>query len=195
MQQIKPKLIPSQVPWSVASGAPHLQLIASEMPAKAIVKFVAFFGAEQPSIPMGGFPAAEIRYSPHESNIKLGRKDGPEQIVSIEFDNAIKAQFVVSFSDLSPIDPDAYDFSAFTWHPYKPIDDPSGFLENYRQEWQKTGICPNPGMYEVSGSEWLVEGMIKRGFGHYLILGHDAYIEVIAKAWSWESEGALRQSQ
>jgi hypothetical protein len=43
-------------------------------------------------------------------------------------------------------------------------------------------------MYDVLHSPWLKEENLRPtdGWHHYLMLGHDEYVEVIAKGWDWQ---------
>jgi hypothetical protein len=54
--------------------------------------------------------------------------------------------------------------------------------------WQQSGLCPDPCFYEVQGSPWLSQ--VAHGnqisLHHYLLLGQDEYVEVIARDWRWE---------
>lgn len=72
-----------------------------------------------------------------------------------------------------------YDFSIFDKYYFggASIDD----------EWNNTGICPNPGFYEV------VEPKLKEMFGftspkvkHWLLCGHDSFIDILACSFEWE---------
>lgn len=57
-----------------------------------------------------------------------------------------------------------------------------------RELWLSTGVCPDPSMYKVSHSPWLMKEKLGHGAGwrDYLLLGHDEYVEVIAKGWDWQ---------
>jgi len=58
-----------------------------------------------------------------------------------------------------------------------------------RDLWLSTGICPDPGLYEVRNSDLLSEfPQQSNELRHYMLLGHDEYIEVLAKGWSWEAD-------
>ena len=65
--------------------------------------------------------------------------------------------------------------------------------EKFRTYWKETSICPDPRIYEVENSKWLENEAraIKLGCKHFIVLGHDNYIEVLAKDWNWVSLGAL----
>ena len=55
------------------------------------------------------------------------------------------------------------------------------------EDWNKTGLCPNPGFYEVVDSE------LKKTFGfaspkvkHWVLRGHDSSIDVLAYSFEWK---------
>jgi hypothetical protein len=59
------------------------------------------------------------------------------------------------------------------WGPYLPL-------------FREKGICPNPYFYEVQNTDWFNEKEVfqplaKRGFKHFLLVGYDSYLEVLAK--------------
>ena len=197
LRAAKPRLISVKVPWAVAADTPYLRLTASESPVEAHVRFVAFFAlgrdvrtTQTPS--QVGFARAEVFYPPHDSNIKRGPPSGPDQVIKVSFDQAVEARMVRAFSDASAIDYSAFDCSAL-FDPNEYVEDIKRWLTEYHQEWRRTGFCPDPRMYEVEGSAWLGE-YEHHGWKHYIIVGHDAYVEVLAKDWKWESEGSLRGS-
>ena len=56
----------------------------------------------------------------------------------------------------------------------------------YKHLFEETGISPNPGFYEVQNTEWFndkwYQKLTKQNFKHYLLVGYDSYLEVLAKA-------------
>jgi hypothetical protein len=73
------------------------------------------------------------------------------------------------------------------------IQSPEGtFLEDtadwdpYALYFREKGICPNPYFYEVQNTGWFNEKEVyqpltKKGFKHFLLVGYDSYVEVLAK--------------
>jgi hypothetical protein len=93
---------------------------------------------------------------------------------------------VPGFADSEVVREADYDWSAVS-RP-SPGSDLVEYLRLQREKWLETGICPDPGVYEVRSSNWLREIREETGYEwldyhHYLILGHDVYVEVIAKGW------------
>ena len=74
------------------------------------------------------------------------------------------------------------------------IRSPEGtFLEDtadwapYALYFREKGICPNPYFYEVQNTGWFNEKevyqpLVKRGFKHFVLVGYDSYVEVLATA-------------
>ena len=60
----------------------------------------------------------------------------------------------------------------------------------FSTEWRRTSRCPDPGMYEILYSAWL-QDVGARGLKHFLVIGEDSYIEVLAESWSYEVLGAI----
>ena len=80
---------------------------------------------------------------------------------------------------------DRYDDSAFS----ALYDDSSSLAERISRQWCDTGICPDPAFYEIVGDPWMdevCEGAAREA-KHYMLLGHDCYVEVIATSWRWET--------
>jgi hypothetical protein len=72
------------------------------------------------------------------------------------------------------------------------IQAPDGiFLEDtadwdpYGPSFRGDGVCINPYFYEVQNTEWFNEKwyqkLTKQNFKHYLLVGYDSYLEVLAK--------------
>lgn len=94
-------------------------------------------------------------------------------------------------------DQDVIDESKYSWEMIKFDDlikkDWERWKTEFRSAWQQTNVCPDCRMYEVLNSKWLRDTGVDKRFGckHFLILGHDLYVEVLAETWKWESIGAL----
>ena len=57
------------------------------------------------------------------------------------------------------------------------------------EHWQSSGTCPDPRAYRVIGSSWLDELSASEHDHHYLIVGHDAFVEVVARSANWGRRG------
>lgn len=188
-----PKLLPVQVPWQVSPSTPFLRLIISE-DGSTQVKLVAHFGpqevAETPR--RLGFSRALMVSTPERGDLDLSPKEAPFQLLVLTFKTGLWVRWSPSYADSQVVEEAAYDWSALACR-FHAGEDPAEWLRRFREMWKSTSICPNPGIYTVVGSTWLQE-MGEDGsavYRHYLILGHDAYVEVIAEDWGWKSEGGL----
>jgi hypothetical protein len=117
---------------------------------------------------------------------------GLYQLIRIIFEDGLWVRFYPSFADTQVIEEAAFDWSALDHLNAHWKSGVEAYRRNFWSVWYQTGICPNPCMYRVEGSTWLREvNIVNPAFKHYLILGHDAYVEVIAKGWRWESLRSL----
>jgi hypothetical protein len=86
------------------------------------------------------------------------------------------------------VNPQEFDLSLI---PYaSPPNDVGAWLRNFQSLWMKSGDCPDPGAYKVESSRW-IDRLALEGFEHFLIEGHDAYVEVLARGWKWEETQKL----
>jgi len=191
--------LPVKVPWCISASAPFLKLRIGEADRESPteVTAVAQFGLQhEESGGEGlGIPSSIKIVQPPKAaadNSANQPTDGLYQLIRIVFESGGWARFNHSFADTQVVEEAAFDWSAMAHlrDAWKPGVE-SG-RRYYWSLWRKSGICPNPRMYEVEGSIWTREINIKNlELKHYLILGHDAYIEVIAKTWRWESVRSL----
>ncbi|OQP45128.1 hypothetical protein A4H97_32840 [Niastella yeongjuensis] len=84
-----------------------------------------------------------------------------------------------------------YNFEESNYKDYL-IQAPDGtFLEDtddwdaYGPAFRKDGVCINPYFYEVQNTEWFKEKwyqeLTRKNFKHYLLVGYDSHLEVLAK--------------
>lgn len=117
--------------------------------------------------------------------------DGTTALVTMTFKHGLWVRMTPAFSDESVLDPDEFDDSLI---PYAASEqDPEKWLEDFGSLWLKSGNCPDPGVYIVEQSNWNPSGL-HNDFTHYLIEGHDSYVEVLAKGISWEGQPSERTS-
>ena len=94
-------------------------------------------------------------------------------------------------SDTDPVPIGLFDRSALE---FKSVTgDLDGWMRRFREEWRRQGNCPDPGFYEVLGSQWIVEEHAARfGCRHFVLVGHDLWMEVLCTdvEWSWIRPGA-----
>ena len=185
----KPRLMPVKVPWQIDAATPHLRLVASESGGGERTQVTAYARFLVPSIPDGANAETVVKVYPPKFDAAgraLGDQSGQYRVVRCFFKSAARAQIGPSFSDLEVVDRSAYDWSELP-DLTKPREGIAASVRRFEGAWHASDFCPNPRMYEVKGSRWLMElGTNAAEYKHFLILGHDAYIEVIAEAWRWE---------
>lgn len=181
------RLNPVKVPWQVSPSTPFLKLLAgephSEHPTQVV--FVANFGLRAERTPRQevGFPSAVQAVNPHHLPSEAGKESKTHSLVRIEFREGIWARISPAFSDREVIDPREFDSAQI---PYSsPPNDVGVWLQDFQSLWMKSGNCPDPCAYTVESSQW-ISHLGLNGFEHFLIQGHDAYVEVLARGWKWE---------
>lgn len=180
----KQVLVPMRVAWMVSPSTPFLRLEASESPSQdgTKVEFVAYYQCQdEPTPPTGG---VRIVQPPGPFQPVVSDRNGPYRLIRISFKSGLWTRTFPAHSDKYIINESLFDWSrvAGKWTPGADIFE---FLERDHALWQQSGICPDPRAYEVESSSWLDEvGATQDGdrrWRHYLILGHDGYVEVIAE--------------
>ena len=194
----KPRPVPLRVPWTVCPSTPYVELTATESPTltPTSVRFVGLFSLNQPgeteAVPAPqGYTECAIAGPPYGGSPISNRTDGVYQIVRIVFKSATAARLITGHPE-----PEfggrgtRYDWSVLPVQ-FDPKDQ-AGFLDSHNEYWRRTGDCPDPGAYEIERSDWSAESDERTSKSrHYLIVGHDAYVEVLAEGYSWQSEGTV----
>jgi hypothetical protein len=184
------RLIPVLVPWKVSPSTPFLRLRVSEADEPTTVTFMANFSTPliaQDAVEVG-FHRVQVVGPTAESGAVQETETSCWGIVKVVFRRGLWARFTPSHSDREVVKESSYDWSAL----------PAVKLESFGEErrrldsiWRESGLCPDPRFYVVSGSRWLQETTrAGSSFKHYMVLGHDAYVEVIAETATWQGQGS-----
>lgn len=129
----------------------------------------------------------EINRTPVGEGSALKRDTARSDRINLLFEAGVYARFCPSFSDREVVQVEIFDWSEVRGR-QQLGETISAWKERFLSEWLDTSICPNPRMYEVQSSLWLAEVWPDvANFKHFLLLGHDVYVEVIAQGWRWES--------
>lgn len=114
--------------------------------------------------------------------------------VRLRFEWAGWVRLCPSFSDLETIEPGRFDFSEIPFHDESiPVTErnestTSALHREANNAWIETGQCPDPGIYEIKNSTWLVESTaIKFGCKHFVIDGREMFVEILAQDLHFES--------
>lgn len=186
-------LIPARIPWMVSPSTPLLSLYSSEAvdESATVVQLVGYFALEDQQSDQNN--PLIITIVPAIENLEISREKsiGPYKLLKIQFTEGLWVHMYPSYSEGEIIDWSKYNRSKIT-PSMQSFRDVSKYLEHFKDQWEKSGICPDPRIYEVIDSDWLRDTQADNAkFHHFLILGHDSYIEIIASKWDWESLGTI----
>ncbi|MGO4522992.1 hypothetical protein AB4076_20425 [Dyella sp. 2RAF44] len=175
-------LFPVRVPWMISPSVPYLRMELSEQEQPAAATFIGFFELEIGSNTVAPFVVRD----PGEFVRSNSMSGAAHRLVKVLFEEVSQARILPAVSDLEVISEQRYDWSNV----------PSGIDSGETAEqsvsrvgslWKATGFCPDPRMYEVGDSSWIKElGLDASQWRHYILLGHDEYVEVVARQFDWQ---------
>lgn len=158
----KPTLEPFQVPWMASPSTPFLELKCVEN-SDAEVLLNAFFGY----------------------HVEQGR----DQRIRLSFRQCLCARMLAPEPGFELLNEKSFDWSKVWIDRSRTAEGCHRNRNDFDAKWERTGICPSPGAYEVVGGSW--SGRYGGHMRHFLVEGHDAYVEVLAREWTWESVRVL----
>ena len=181
-----PKLLPVTVPWKIDPGAPYLTLQTSSTGEPVSATFVAYFKLDELAAKATRSTEPVIASEPAEFEPRSLELKAAFRLVRVFFMQGRAGRVCRAFADHEVVREADFDWEAVASSP-RPDEPPEMTVRRVRDLWVMTGICPDPCMYEVEDSPWLREsGISDPIWHHYLLLGHDDYVEVIAQSWKWE---------
>ena len=165
----------------VTTSAPNLRVHNDAGGKPLDVTFVVYFkladGGEYDNDEIKIVSEGEIVFEPLEED-----DYNPYHLVKIACVDGLCSRTTPSFADGEVIPEAEYDWSEVPGA-LQPDEDA---LSNHRrttQFWIDHRTSPDPGAYMVEPSPWIAElGPEAAGLQHYLILGQDHYVEVIARS-------------
>ena len=186
MSTRKPKLFPVTAPWMISASVPYLRLQTDSGSVPHSATFIAYFQCDDvsPASPMQGFP--EEILGPTEFVPARVNERAPFHVVRVSFTDAKVGRICFAVSDKEVIAEDDFDWDAVPTSllPGETIEEN---IARRKKMWLETGQCLDPRMYEVHDSPWLQELRLSEAdVHHYILVGHDEYVEVIASGWKWE---------
>ena len=108
-------------------------------------------------------------------------------MIRIVFKNGLRLRETLARSDREVVEEAKFDWSIIQGTRLRGESIPD-YIARSNELWVSTGISPDPAMYEIEDSLWAAE---HSGFGddlhHYLIIGEEAYLEILAEGWTWEA--------
>lgn len=183
----KPKLVPVSVPWMISPSVPYLRMQLTPGGAPASATFIGFFKCDD--MPWQGQfnQKPEVVRSAPDFELRPLSEKAPFRMIRVTFLEGRSVKTHPAIADAEIVREDDYDWSAVE-SSLKPGETIEQNVVRTRDLWLTTGICPSPRMYEVVPSQWSIEENLGRsaGWHHYLLLGHDEYVEVLAKGWDWQ---------
>lgn len=186
MRDRKPILIPANVPWMVATSAPYLKLHQNAEGMPVDITFVGYFKLNE-SVQASDNSAIQIVEDPGDFCPATHAKNAPYRLLRVSFDGGFAYRKSHAVSDHEVIPEANFDWSEVP----SALRVGENILENMNRAvsyWKETGQSPDPGFYEVVGSQWIVDLDINDPeLRHYMVVGQDEYFDVVARGWRWEA--------
>lgn len=174
-------LSPVSVPWQISPSAPYLKLYFSDTGKPVAATFIGFFKCEVGS---ESKDAVKI-YDPGEFVSAGNAKGAQHRLVQVVFREGVYAKLLPAFGDHEVVKEELYDWSLVPTG-VKGNETTVESITRVQNLWLSTGYCPDPCMYEVQNSDLLASlNLNTTEWHHYLFLGHDEYVEAIARGWQW----------
>lgn len=174
-----PNLQPLIVPWKISPSTPHLGVSTKSFEGvnHGFVTFMGFLG----------------------ERTKLQARHGTYRQIAIVLESIVGVRMYPEFSP-----DDSERLESYDWEAVPEFRDDDGSLKNhvrrFHEQWIESDICPNPAAYVVEDSDWLRRLRFTPDapphllFQHYLFVGDDYNVEVIAKSLKWEIVGLDAES-
>ena len=185
---MKPVLRPPRVPWKVSPSVPHIGVTQPGLGSSAYVTFIGFFNTAAPETAADSVVA--VIPAPEDFIEAPDWRGARHRLVQLEFSDCMQVRQTPAFADAEVLQEDAYDWSLVPSN-MREDETVEACIQRIHDLWLATGACPDPGMYEVEGSPWLASLGHPRDARHFVVLGHDDYLEVIASGWRWKPGQAV----
>jgi hypothetical protein len=191
MTREKPKALSLDVPWMVTTAMPTLRVQVTPDGRPLSATFVAYFKLADRRAPSADDELPQFVTEAPPFQPFQNQEERPYHLVRINFDDGLAYRTTQRFSDGETVREDDYDWSAVPGV-LRPGEDALGNIQRTTQFWMERGISPDARAYVVEGSPWLAQlGEQAKGMQHFMILGDDDYVEVIARSASWEMGQAV----
>lgn len=160
-----PRLLPLDVPWRISPSVPCLGVALGNVFGinDGYVTFDAFLG----------------------ESTSLANKYGTHRQISVALKRVVWMKFYPEFSK-----DDSERLEAYDWNQVPEFRDQDGSFRGhsrrFHDQWNSTDICPDPSAYLIENSEALACLGFRDEFKHYLFIGDDFNLEVIADSLTWE---------
>lgn len=189
------KLIPIEVSWEVEVSISNFKIKANE-DDKLIIEFNAYLGEDKKNI-FDDFSEHEIeekrKNQEHGFDSIFTLENYNEykyQLMQITFDRFLLFNMIHTANDFEVLsDPNYLLDIPLLLRRYK--KDPLLYNKEKEKIWSETGKNPDSQFYIVENSILLNDLAKKLNYNHYLLLGKEAYINIIGYNWDAKSLGAL----
>ncbi|MDM0234736.1 hypothetical protein [Variovorax arabinosiphilus] len=185
---MKPRLRPPTVPWKVSPSVPHIGVTQPDVDRSAYVTFIGFF--KTAGLDAAADSVAATIPAPEDFVEASDWHGSRHRLVQLEFSNCLRVRQTPAFADAEVVEEEAYDWSLVPSN-MREDETAEACVQRIHDLWLSTGACPDPGMYEVEGSLWLAALGHPCDARHFLLLGHDDYLDVIASSWKWRPGQAV----
>ncbi|MCE9606716.1 MAG: hypothetical protein K8U03_17640 [Planctomycetia bacterium] len=161
-----PQLHPLIVPWSISPSTPSLGFASRNIDGvnHGYVTFVGFLG----------------------ETTKLCSQHGRYKQIAVVLE---QVQFAKLYPENSASDSARID--GYDWSLVPNFADENNALKGatrrFQDQWNATDLCPQPSAFTVHDSELLSDLRVPVDkFKHYLFVGDDFNVEVVAKSMTWQ---------
>jgi hypothetical protein len=179
----QPRLCVQAVPWSISASAAFLRI--SWRYGQLVAEFVAYYKQFDVEDAEWGC-RVEVATPPTEFAPRQDSIERPFRLVRLTFQHAFWVRVSPAFSDTQIIDEAAFDWTQVRGA-YQSDEGIEEYLRRTQRPWLESGVCPNPCFYSIDNSAWMREACAhtQEKYHHFILLGSEEYVEVIAKSWSW----------
>ena len=181
MPDVKNRLRSIEVPWQVSPSEAVIGFAGKE--SEACIRVLGFFG---PKALEDTRQQLINHYGPDVPD-DLWNRAGYKS-VSINFDSVSAFCMRAPQKPYELLNENNYDFSGIKLH-YNSSISFSEWSAEFDRQWSETGVCPDSRFYEVLDSEWMRKlGIQSPAIRHWILLGHDAYFEMIGRSFQYKVE-------
>ena len=164
----KPILKPVKVPWQVTSAVPYLKVVLDET------------------------GMIEASFYANVLKVVSNREENSMEVPDLEDEARVVVTFRGAYLLASHTGGDgenSFNYNDFDTTLIKLSVPDSDYVRwglEFRKQWLTTQFCPDPNMYEVINTRWSPAiGGYEEGYVHYIILGEQIYVDIMARDWSW----------
>lgn len=186
---LRQRLVPLRVPWDVSVGVAGLKVTFWE-DNRTEVEFVGVWGHGAGEANAAKIIMPRVIDRPPQVALRPVRADDRYRLVCLSFPGCYWVRVEPMVSDESVIDYSLFDTSELARFQWKgPAEE---YVSSFRQEWSRSGVCPDPQFYEVVDGDWLRSVPNTRSkLRQFLLVAPESSVHLLAQEWAWSTKGAL----